>query len=1115
MAQKFDNISFPGWEVVRKLGEGSFGGVYEIRRTLPDGTIERAALKKLTVPKDQAEITELYAQSYDSESITAHFKERMQDLVREYSFMQKLGENPNVVHCQDLRTVQHDDGIGWDIYIRMELLTPLKLWLKDRYDERQVIRLGLNMCGALHGCHQRNIIHRDIKPENILVNEEGRFKLGDFGIAKVSEKTATGTLTGTYSYMAPEIANRQHYGTSADIYSLGLVMYWMMNERTLPFLPLGKKIPSGVQRQEAQDRRFSGEAIPAPINGSPELTRIVLKACAFDPKERYHTVQELAGDLKRHYQTIRAGKKSPANPIPAENRKPNTNVMEELGVTPEMLTDYPSRNSGSISRRETVSNNRGYYDASFREPSSGMDKHPPSQPMRDPKGRETGPNMKKWIFRSVVVCSILAFLCAGGYLLWTSYTNLQERNRQAAAYAEAYELEETGRIAEAAMAYYRLGERERSLALWDEAAVRDSISAGYDHTVSIKADGTVVAVGNNEDGQCNTSAWKDIAAISTGTFHTLGLKSDGTVVGVGNYMDNRRKVGDWKDIVAISAGGAHTVGLKADGTVIAVGNNKHGQCDISAWTGIAAISAGSVHTVGLKSDGTVVAVGLNDDGRCDISGWDNIVAISAGEFHTVGLKADGTVVATGRNDTGQCNVSSWNNILAVSAGVYHTVGLKSDGTMVAVGNNFFSQCDVSGWKDVVAISAGEFHTIGLKADGTVTAVGNNDNGQRDVSGWSNIKIPPISQERWDKLDAARQERQKTEQYAKAKDLLNQGNYGQAIPALEALDGYQDSAALLEKAQLLAPAAELENSGRIAEAAMAYYRLGEREKSLALWDKVAVRDSIGAGGNHTLALKENGTVVAAGWNDFGQCDVSNWKNVIDVKAGMVHSVGLKRDGTVVAVGENCNGECNVGDWTDIVAISADDHYTLGLRADGTVVATGVNLEGRCDVGEWTDIVAIRAGGVSVGLKEDGTVVTVGMNSEKQQNLNNWTNLIAVCVGRSHLVGLKSDGTVIASMLPDTEWDVHGQCDVSSWKNIVAIRAGVGHTVGLKADGTVVATGWNYDGQCDVSDWTDIVSISAEGFHTVGLKADGTVIAVGENYGGQCDVSDWNNIKLPVR
>ena len=210
MAQEFTDIALPGWEVVRKLGEGSFGGVYEIQRTLPDGTVERAALKKLTVPKDPGEIEELYARSYDNASITAHFKEQMQDLVREYAFMQKLGENPNVVHCQDLRTIQHEDGIGWDIYIRMELLKPLKIWLDDRYDERRVIRMGLNLCGALNGCHQRNIIHRDIKPENILVTEDGRFKLGDFGIAKVSEKTATGTLTGTYSYMAPEIANRQH-----------------------------------------------------------------------------------------------------------------------------------------------------------------------------------------------------------------------------------------------------------------------------------------------------------------------------------------------------------------------------------------------------------------------------------------------------------------------------------------------------------------------------------------------------------------------------------------------------------------------------------------------------------------------------------------------------------------------------------------------------------------------------------------------------------------------------------------------------------------------------------------------------------------------------------------
>ncbi len=298
MVQEAERVTYPGWTVVKLLGEGSFGGVYEIERILPDGTVERAALKKLTIPQDPMEIKELYTQNYDSASITEHYREQMRDLVREYTFMQELSQNPYIVHCQDLQTVQHDDGIGWEIYIRMELLTPLKHWLEDRYDERMVIRLGLNLCGALDGCHERNIIHRDIKPENILVTEDGHFKLGDFGIAKISEKTATGTLTGTYSYMAPEVANRQHYGTAADIYSLGMVLYWMMNERTLPFLPLNRKIPSGVQRQEAQDRRFSGEEIPAPVNGSLKLSEIVLKACAFSPEERYRTVQELAEDLR-------------------------------------------------------------------------------------------------------------------------------------------------------------------------------------------------------------------------------------------------------------------------------------------------------------------------------------------------------------------------------------------------------------------------------------------------------------------------------------------------------------------------------------------------------------------------------------------------------------------------------------------------------------------------------------------------------------------------------------------------------------------------------------------------------------------------------------------------
>ncbi len=250
----YENIHFPGWEVVRKIGEGSFGGVYEIHHTLPDGRVEKAALKKLTVPKDNSEIRELYSQSFSKENITAHYKDQMQGLVNEYTLTQELNGYRNVVACHEVQCVQHADGIGWDIYIRMELLKPLKQVLSIDYHEATVLKLGLSLCSALLACQEHHIIHRDIKPENILVSDRGEFKLGDFGIAKVSEKTATGTMTGTMGYMAPEVANRWHYGAQADIYSLGMVLYWMMNRHTLPFLPSplpSPPPPSGRTRQTA------------------------------------------------------------------------------------------------------------------------------------------------------------------------------------------------------------------------------------------------------------------------------------------------------------------------------------------------------------------------------------------------------------------------------------------------------------------------------------------------------------------------------------------------------------------------------------------------------------------------------------------------------------------------------------------------------------------------------------------------------------------------------------------------------------------------------------------------------------------------------------------------
>ena len=265
-----------------------------------------------------------------------------------------------------------------------------------------------------------------------------------------------------------------------------------------------------------------------------------------------------------------------------------------------------------------------------------------------------------------------------------------------------------------------------------------SVAAGSGHTVGLKRDGTVVAVGFCTFGQCDVSGWTDIVAVAAGDYHTVGLKRDGSVVAVGSNDDGQRDVSGWTDIMAVAAGDSHTVGLKRDGSVVAVGDNEYGQCDVSGWSDIVAVAAGGYHTVGLKRDGTVVTVGSNYNGQCNVNGWTDIVAVAAGGSHTVGLKRDGSVVAVGYNKYSQCDVSGWTDIVAVAAGAYHTVGLKRDGTVVAVGKNTEGQCTVSGWTDIVAVAAGAGYTVGLKRDGSVVAVGSNGHGQCNVSGWTGI-----------------------------------------------------------------------------------------------------------------------------------------------------------------------------------------------------------------------------------------------------------------------------------------------------------------------------------------------------------------------------------------
>jgi alpha-tubulin suppressor-like RCC1 family protein len=261
----------------------------------------------------------------------------------------------------------------------------------------------------------------------------------------------------------------------------------------------------------------------------------------------------------------------------------------------------------------------------------------------------------------------------------------------------------------------------------------------------------------------------------------------------------------------------------------------------------------------------------------------------------------------------------------------------------------------------------------------------------------------------------------------------------------------------------------------------------------------------AGGSlHTVGLKVDGTVVAAGYNEYAECVVGDWSDIIQVLAGTYHTVGLKADGTVVTAGWCVYAQCNVAGWTDIIQVAGSFFHTVGLKSNGTVVAVGNNSYGQCDVGSWTHIVQVAGGGShTVGLKADGTVVAVGDNKYGQCNVGAWTNIVQVAAGYYHTVGLRADGTVVA-----VGGNFDGQCAVGGWTDIVQVAAGYQHTVGLRSDGSVLATGLDYDGSCSgVVSWTNIVQVAGGYYHTVGLRRDGTVVAVGNDGWLQCNVGDW--------
>lgn len=331
--------SLPGWEIVRCIGSGSSGKVYELKKKDEYGGDFHCALKVISVPSSQKEYDEML-ETMSEFAMRAKLREKVEEISNEYRLLGALRGHPNVVNCEDQMIIPHENDMGWDIYIRMELLQSLPDYVRENgMTVENVIKLGSDMCSALELCRENNIIHRDIKPQNIFVSRYGVFKLGDFGVAKASTIRTSADKVGTYSYMAPEVYKGKGYDDRVDIYSLGMVLYWLLNERRGPFLPMPPQTPTAEQTTDAQIRRFRGETLPQPKNGGAALKKVVMTACSYKIADRYSDPAE----FKRALKLAAQGKAEP-EPVQPSFGSDEATVREDFKADPrpEYIPEMPT-----------------------------------------------------------------------------------------------------------------------------------------------------------------------------------------------------------------------------------------------------------------------------------------------------------------------------------------------------------------------------------------------------------------------------------------------------------------------------------------------------------------------------------------------------------------------------------------------------------------------------------------------------------------------------------------------------------------------------------------------------------------------------------------------------
>lgn len=275
------------WKIVNRCTDGEFSVVYKVVRD--DGFI--CAIKEMSLPRSKDDMDMLIrtgvVSTYD-EAATFF----AQSIKNELDIMKKFNGHSNILNFYDFKQNISNNNVSAKYYIRMEYADVIKTYFKTNgASQKDVAKLGIDICSAIETLTNNGITHNDVKPGNIFIDKSGNYKLGDFSIA--SKMGSNNLVTfGTLNYISPEVYNRKETLLNSDLYSLGLVMYKLLAGE-LPF------VDNNTTEKKAFSERMSGKEIP-PIDGvNKNLMTIILKACSIDPINRYRNPAEMKEELMK------------------------------------------------------------------------------------------------------------------------------------------------------------------------------------------------------------------------------------------------------------------------------------------------------------------------------------------------------------------------------------------------------------------------------------------------------------------------------------------------------------------------------------------------------------------------------------------------------------------------------------------------------------------------------------------------------------------------------------------------------------------------------------------------------------------------------------------------